>query len=191
VPEQGDKKITLIWQNGKWVADNSAPVKYKVACETEPEEETPPAPNPTEFGISVTVACTNNPSDHAVKNYGLLADSYTLGTVTQNGTTYEYTITVQSEKYVEMYNTEYGPHELDAFSDSAITVTFIYSDEKWEIAEDSRSPVFFVTCAEGGEEQPETPPTIDEDGVIKLMGSEAIKVVCETEGSEHNPSSYI
>ena len=189
MPEQGDKKITLIWQNGKWVADNSAPVKYKVACETEPEEETPPAPNPTEFGISVTVACTNNPSDHAVKNYGLLADSYTLGTVTQNGTTYEYTITVQSEKYVEMYNTEYGPHELDAFSDSAITVTFIYSDEKWEIAEDSRSPVFFVTCAESGEEQP-TPPSITPEDVITLMGDNAIKVVCETEGSEHNPSSY-
>ena len=44
VPEQGDKTITLIWQNGKWVADNSAPVKYKVACETEPEDETPEKP---------------------------------------------------------------------------------------------------------------------------------------------------
>ena len=191
VPEQGDKTITLIWQNGKWVADNSAPVKYEVACETEPEDETPPAPDPTEFDISVTVACTNNPSDHAVKYYdNLLENSYTLGTVTQKGTTYEYTITVQSEKYVEEYSTDYGPHELYADSEPAITVKFIYSDEKWEIPADSKLPVFFVTCAEGGEEQPETPPTIDEDGVIDLMGSEAIKVVCETEGSGHNLSSY-
>ena len=188
VPEQDDEKITLIWQKGKWVADNSAPVKYKVACETEPEDETPPAPDPTEFDISVTVACTNNPSDHAVKYYdNLLENSYTLGTVTQKGTTYEYTITVQSEKYVEEYSTDYGPHELYADSEPAITVKFIYSDEKWEIPADSKLPVFFVTCAESGEEQP-TPPTPDE--VITLMGDNAIEVVCATEGSEHNPSSY-
>ncbi len=191
VPEQGDKTITLIWQNGKWVADNSAPVKYEVACETEPEDETPPAPDPTEFDISVTVACTNNPSDHAVKYYdNLLENSYTLGTVTQKGTTYEYTITVQSEKYVEEYSTDYGPHELYADSEPAITVKFIYSDEKWEIPADSKLPVFYVTCAESGEEQPETPPTIDEDGVIDLMGSEAIEVVCATEGSGHEAKTY-
>lgn len=188
VPEQGDKTITLIWQNGKWVADNSAPVKYEVACETEPEDETPPAPDPTEFDISVTVACTNNPSDHAVKYYdNLLENSYTLGTVTQKGTTYEYTITVQSEKYVEEYSTDYGPHELYADSESAITVKFIYSDEKWEIPADSKLPVFFVTCAESGEEQP-TPPTPED--VINLMGDNAIKVACKTEGSEHDPSHY-
>ena len=192
VDNQGARTITLIWQNGQWVtADGSAPVTYNVACDTEPEDETPPAPDPAEFDISVTVACTNSPSDHAVKYYdNLLENSYTLGTVTQKGTTYEYTITVQSEKYVQDYSTEYGLHELDAFSDSAITVTFIYSDEKWEIAEDSRSPVFFVTCAEGGEEQPETPPTIDEDGVIDLMGSEAIEVACATEGSGHEAEAY-
>ena len=188
VPEQDDEKITLIWQKGKWVADNSAPVKYKVACETEPEDETPPAPDPTEFDISVTVACTNNPSDHAVKYYdNLLENSYTLGTVTQKGTTYEYTITVQSEKYVEEYSTDYGPHELYADSEPAITVKFIYSDEKWEIPADSKLPVFFVTCAESGEEQP-TPPTPEE--VIALMGDNAIEVACKTEGSGHNPSSY-
>ena len=190
VPEQDDKTITLIWQNGKWVADNSAPVKYKVACETEPEDETPPAPDPAEFDISVTVACTNNPSDHAVKYYdNLLKNSYTLGTVTQKGTTYEYTITVQSEKYVEEYSTDYGPHELYANSEPAITVKFIYSDEKWEIPADSKLPVFYVTCAESGEEQP-TPPSITSEDVITLMGDNAIEVACKTEGSGHNPSSY-
>lgn len=186
-------EILLVSNGEGWTiaGDASSFVTFTVACQSEPEEETPPAPDPTEFDISVTVACTNNPSDHAVKYYdNLLKNSYTLGTVTQKGTTYEYTITVQSEKYVEEYSTDYGPHELYANSEPAITVKFIYSDEKWEIPADSKLPVFYVTCAEGGEEQPETPPTIDEDGVIDLMGSEAIKVVCETEGSGHNPSSY-
>ena len=190
-PTEQNGEILLVFNGDGWTIAGDTPyVTFTVACATEPEEETPPAPDLTAFNISVTVACTNNPSDHAVKYYELLKDSYTLGTVTQNGTTYEYTITVQSEKYVEKYNTEYGPHELDKLSSSEITVRFIYSDEKWEIAEDSRSPVFFVTCAEGGEEQPETPPTIDEDGVIKLMGDNAIEVACKTEGSGHNPSSY-
>ena len=95
--------------------------------------------------------------------------------------------TVQSEKYVEEYSTDYGPHELYADSEPAITVKFIYSDEKWEIPADSKLPVFFVTCAESGEEQP-TPPTPEE--VIALMGDNAIEVACKTEGSGHNPSSY-
>ena len=186
--ETATDTIRLQYANEGWkVMENETPVTFEVACETEPEEETPPAPDLTAFNISVTVACTNNPSDHAVKYYELLKDSYTLGTVTQNGTTYEYTITVQSEKYVEKYNTEYGPHELYANSEPAITVKFIYSDEKWEIPADSKLPVFYVTCAESGEEQP-TPPTPEE--VIALMGDNAIGVACQTVNSGHNPSSY-
>ena len=190
-PTEQNGEILLVFNGDEWTIAGTAPyVTFTVACKTEPEEETPPAPDLTAFNISVTVACTNSPSDHAVKYYdNLLENSYTLGTVTQKGTTYEYTITVQSEKYVQDYSTEYGPHELDKLSSSKITVTFIYSDEEWKIADDSRSPVFFVTCAEGGEEQP-TPPSITPDEVITLMGDNAIEVVCATEGSEHNPSSY-
>ena len=190
-PTEQNGEILLVFNGDEWTIAGVAPyVPFTVACETEPEEETPPAPDPTEFDISVTVACTNNPSDHAVKYYdNLLKNSYTLGTVTQKGTTYEYTITVQSEKYVEEYSTDYGPHELYANSEPAITVKFIYSDEKWEIPADSKLPVFYVTCAEGGEEQP-TPPSITPEEVIALMGDNAIEVACKTEGSEHNPSSY-
>lgn len=189
-PTEQNGEILLVFNGDGWTIAGDTPyVTFTVACATEPEEETPPAPDLTAFNISVTVACTNNPSDHAVKYYELLKDSYTLGTVTQNGTTYEYTITVQSEKYVEKYNTEYGPHELYANSEPAITVKFIYSDEKWEIPADSKLPVFYVTCAEGGEEQPET-PTITPEDVINLMGDNAIKVVCTTEGSGHEAKTY-
>lgn len=190
-PTSQTGEILLVSNGEEWTIAGVAPyVTFTVACQTEPEEETPPAPDPTEFDISVTVACTNNPSDHAVKYYdNLLKNSYTLGTVTQKGTTYEYTITVQSEKYVEEYSTDYGPHELYANSEPAITVKFIYSDEKWEIPADSKLPVFYVTCAEGGEEQPET-PTITPEDVINLMGDNAIKVVCTTEGSGHEAKTY-
>ena len=190
-PTSQTGEILLVSNGEGWTIAGVAPyVTFTVACQTEPEEETPPAPDPTEFDISVTVACTNNPSDHAVKYYdNLLKNSYTLGTVTQKGTTYEYTITVQSEKYVEEYSTDYGPHELYANSEPAITVKFIYSDEKWEIPADSKLPVFYVTCAEGGEEQPET-PTITPEDVINLMGDNAIKVVCTTEGSGHEAKTY-
>ena len=190
-PTSQTGEILLVTNGEEWTIAGVAPyVTFTVACQTEPEEETPPAPDPTEFDISVTVACTNNPSDHAVKYYdNLLKNSYTLGTVTQKGTTYEYTITVQSEKYVEEYSTDYGPHELYANSEPAITVKFIYSDEKWEIPADSKLPVFYVTCAEGGEEQPET-PTITPEDVINLMGDNAIKVVCTTEGSGHEAKTY-
>ena len=73
-------------------------------------------------------------------------------------------------------------------SEDPLTIVYTYDGESWQ-APAKTNYTFFVTCAEGGEEQPET-PTITPEEVIALMGDNAIEVACKTEGSGHNPSSY-
>ena len=184
VPEQDDKTITLIWQNGKWVtADGSAPVTYNVVCTTEPGGG-PEAPDLS--GVKIQVACTN--VEHpASSSYSLIDGSYNES-MSENGDVY--TVTVSAEEYVSQFSEDTGKtHRIDEVDEElpsdTLTIVYTYDGESWQTS--GKGNTFFVTCAESGEEQP-TPPTPEE--VIALMGDNAIKVVCETEGSEHNPSSY-
>ena len=193
VDVQGTKSFTLKWVNGKWtVPTNEIPVTYNVACTTEPGgggEDKPEAPNLS--GVTIQVVCTNNEhSGNAQATYDLIDGSYNES-MSKIDDVYTYTVTVSADKYVSQFSTDSRTlHKLDSdYSDSdTLTIVYTYDGESWQTS--GKGNTFFVTCAEGGEEQPETPPTIDEDGVIDLMGSEAIEVVCATEGSGHNPSSY-
>lgn len=193
VDGQGTKSFTLKWVNGKWtVPTNEIPVTYNVACTTEPGgggEDKPEAPNLS--GVTIQVVCTNNEhSGNAQATYDLIDGSYNES-MSKIDDVYTYTVTVSADKYVSRFSTDSRTlHKLDSdYSDSdTLTIVYTYDGESWQTS--GKGNTFFVTCAEGGEEQPETPPTIDEDGVIDLMGSEAIEVVCATEGSGHNPSSY-
>lgn len=123
VPEQDDKTITLIWQNGKWVADNSAPVKYKVACETEPEDETPEKPNDTWIAnnIEVNVNCVEE--KHDPKQYNL--EKYTSTDVEKDDEGYFFTITIDANDYVAKYiNDVESTHSLDGSESIIVTVRY-------------------------------------------------------------------
>ena len=188
VDNQRDKAITLIWQNGQWVtADGSAPVTYNVVCTTDQPGggDEPKAPDLSD--VKIYVACTNaeHPSEVLQqKDYGLIKDSYSAEMSESDGT-YTYSVTVSADKYVEQFSTDSSvPHKLDS-AYHTLTIVYTYNGSGWDTTD--RGNVFFVTCAEGGEEQP-TPPTPEE--VIALMGDNAIKVACKTEGSGHNPSHY-
>ena len=184
VDNQGDKTITLIWQNGQWVtADGSAPVTYNVVCTTEPGGG-PEAPDLS--GVKIQVACTN--VEHpASSSYSLIDGSYNES-MSENGDVY--TVTVSAEEYVSQFSEDTGKtHRIDEVDEElpsdTLTIVYTYDGESWQTS--GKGNTFFVTCAESGEEQP-TPPTPEE--VIALMGDNAIEVACKTEGSRHNPSSY-
>lgn len=119
------------------------------------EEAAPPKPDkptaPGEGDLSglignITVNCTNNAATHTLKSkgYALIASSYTTSEVAgdaENG--YTYTVTINSQKYVEQFDTDTGaahdPKGVNA------TVTLKYTDNGWTV--ESGAPVVFdVAC---------------------------------------------
>lgn len=155
VPEQGDQKITLIWQNGQWVADESAPVTYNVVCDTEPEDEPPENPTWEDveriFKDAIKVDCVNSNATHNDGTYDALEGSYTLGTITPSENLYTVELTFSAEKYLSEYNNLYGNHVLTGEQKNVLTL--IYRNDIWCYEGGERYPVIFsVTCEDGGEE---------------------------------------
>lgn len=175
--------------------ENQGSASDDVGAEVDDGEEDPDQPGggdepkePDLSGVKIQVACTN--VEHpASSSYRLFDDSYS-GTMSENGDVY--TVTVSAEEYVSQFSEDTGKtHRIDEVDEElpsdTLTIVYTYDGESWQTS--GKGNTFFVTCAESGEEQP-TPPSITPEDVITLMGDNAIKVVCETEGSEHNPSSY-
>ena len=119
------------------------------------EEATPPKPDkptaPGEGDLSglignITVNCTNGKAAHELKakGYTLISGSYTTNEVAgdaENG--YTYTVTINSQKYVEQFDTNtrtvHDPKGVNA------TVTLKYTDNGWTV--ESGAPVVFdVAC---------------------------------------------
>lgn len=119
------------------------------------EEAAPPMPDkptaPGEGDLSgligqITVNCTNEAATHVLnsKSYALIADSYNTSEVegdAENG--YTYTVTINSQKYVEQFDTDTGaahdPKGVNA------TVTLKYTDNGWTVT--NGAPVVFnVAC---------------------------------------------
>lgn len=119
------------------------------------EEATPPKPDkptaPGEGDLSglignITVNCTNGKAAHELKtkSYALIPGSYTTNEVAgdaENG--YTYTVTINSQKYVEQFDTDTGaahdPKGVNA------TVTLKYTDNGWAV-ERVVPVVFNVAC---------------------------------------------
>ena len=180
VPEQGDTTITLIWQNGKWVtADGSAPVTYNVACDTEPEDETPEKPNDTWIAnnIEVNVNCVEE--KHDPKQYNL--EKYTSTDVEKDDEGYFFTITIDANDYVARYNSDVeSTHSLDGSESIIVTVRYTEKDENDGYWVANPSSVTINVKCDSGTTDPEDPekPTLSEDDVVTMLGTNAIAVKC-------------
>lgn len=157
------------------------------------EEATPPKPDkptaPGEGDLSgligqITVNCTNEAATHVLnsKSYALIADSYNTSEVegdAENG--YTYTVTINSQKYVEQFDTDTGaahdPKGVNA------TVTLKYTDNGWTV--ESGAPVVFdVACVT--EIVPPAKP-----GAEDLAKLEApVEVVCTTKPETHTAAPF-
>ena len=157
------------------------------------EEATPPKPDkptaPGEGDLSglignITVNCTNGKAAHELKTkgYTLISGSYTTSEVAgdaENG--YTYTVTINSQKYVEQFDTDTGaahdPKGVNA------TVTLKYTDNGWTV--ESGAPVVFdVACVT--EIVPPAKP-----GVEDLAKLEApVEVVCTTKPETHTAAPF-
>lgn len=157
------------------------------------EEAAPPMPDkptaPGEGDLSgligqITVNCTNEAATHVPnsKSYVLIAGSYNTSEVegdAENG--YTYTVTINSQKYVEQFDTDTGaahdPKGVNA------TVTLKYTDNGWTV--ESGAPVVFdVACVT--EIVPPARP-----GAEDLAKLEApVEVVCTTKPETHAAAHF-
>lgn len=152
------------------------------------EEATPPKPDkptaPGEGDLSglignITVNCTNGKAAHELKTkgYTLISGSYTTSEVAgdaENG--YTYTVTINSQKYVEQFDTDTGaahdPKGVNA------TVTLKYTDNGWTV--ESGAPVVFdVACVT--EIVPPTKPGAEDLSNLKAP----VDVTCTTKPETH------
>lgn len=152
------------------------------------EEATPPKPDkptaPGEGDLSglidnITVNCTNEAAAHdpKSKSYALISGSYTTSEVAgdaENG--YTYTVTINSQKYVEQFDTDTGaahdPKGVNA------TVTLKYTDNGWTV--ESGAPVVFdVACVT--EIVPPTKPGAEDLANLKAP----VDVTCTTKPETH------
>lgn len=157
------------------------------------EEATPPKPDkptaPGEGDLSglidnITVNCTNGKAAHELKTkgYTLISGSYTTSEVAgdaENG--YTYTVTINSQKYVEQFDTDTGAtHDP---KDASATVTLKYTDNGWTVT--SGTPVVFnVACVT--EIVPPAKP-----GAEDLAKLEApVEVVCTTKPETHTAAPF-
>ena len=157
------------------------------------EEATPPKPDkptaPGEGDLSglignITVNCTNGKAAHELKTkgYTLISGSYTTSEVAgdaENG--YTYTVTINSQKYVEQFDADTGAaHDP---KDASATVTLKYTDNGWTVT--SGTPVVFnVACVT--EIVPPAKP-----GVEDLAKLEApVEVACTTKPETHAAAHF-
>ena len=187
VDNQRDKAITLIWQNGQWVADESAPVKYEVACETEPEDKTPEKPDDTWIAnnIKVNVNCVDVEEKHTPKQYNL--EKYTSTNVEKDDKGYFFTITIEANDYVARYNSDVeSTHSLDGSETLTVTVRYTEKDDDGYWVANPSSVTINVKC-DSGTTDPEKPAAPD---VVKLLGTNAVEVLCVTNNSVHGSKTY-
>ena len=157
------------------------------------EEATPPMPDkptaPGEDSLSglignITVNCTNGKAAHEpkTKGYALIPGSYTPGEVegdAENG--YTYTVTINSQKYVEQFDTDTGAAHTP--KDAAATVTLKHTDNGWAV-ERVVPVVFNVACVT--EIVPPTKP-----GAEDLAKLEApVEVTCTTKPETHTAAPF-
>ena len=152
------------------------------------EEATPPKPDkptaPGEGDLSglignITVNCTNGKAAHELKakGYTLISGSYTTSEVAgdaENG--YTYTVTINSQKYVEQFDTDTGaahdPKGVNA------TVTLKHTDNGWAV--ESGAPVVFNVACVTEIVPPEKPGAED---LAKLEAP--VDVTCTTKPETH------
>ena len=155
-PAEQTGEILLVSNGEEWTIAGVAPyVPFTVACETEPEDETPENPTWEDveriFKDAIKVDCVNSNATHNDGTYDALEGSYTLGTVTQSGNLYTVELTFSAEKYLSEYNNLYGNHVLTGEQKNVLTL--IYRNDIWCYEGGERYPVIFsVTCEDGGEE---------------------------------------
>ena len=187
-----------VWSLNKTgtTACNKGTTIYLVAKNPNPQPTKPTANDiPGIVGNNaVKVHCTTNNS-HAEKTYGLISGSFTIGDVTKDTTSGNYTctVTVQPGEYVNAYNGTYPKHTLVEPQNHTINLKWNETDKKWVV--DSALPVVFDVKCETTQPPTDEPPTKPEpENTPAIPGltdfDAAVKVKCETVPETHKEKTF-
>lgn len=153
IPIQGNEtyKVTVSegYHEGITSLDSYYYLRIDISKRTPEPPKAPDAPNydnlKTLIG-DITVNCTNTEATHSDKSktYALIEDSYTTSEVAgdaENG--YTCTVTINSQKYVEQFDSDTGATHTP--KDATATVTLEYKNSAWLVK--SGTPISFnVVC---------------------------------------------
>ncbi len=180
-PTSQTGEILLVSNGEEWTIAGVAPyVTFTVACQTEPEEETPTRPDDTWIAnnIKVNVKCLNE--THSPEQYNL--EKYTsISDVAKDAEGYFFTITIDANDYVARYNSDVeSTHSLDGSESIIVTVRYTEKDENDRYWVANPSSVTINVKCDSGTTDPEDPekPTLSEDDVVTMLGTNAIAVKC-------------
>lgn len=173
-------KLTYDSVNSTWVApENFAPIVFTVLCADEPVI-LPELPNEDELadivGTDITVSCTTKPNEHSSKTYDPIAGAYSFGKIVDNNDgTFSVEMTVNAAAYVEAFEAERGEHELADGVEATKSITLVYANDAWKVANGETPISFDVTCVEEAPEAPDMPTKDELDGIF---GKAAVKIDC-------------
>ena len=101
--------------------------------------------------LSVTLVHTGSNAEHYDETYDLLPGSYTVKTAsnaTASNATVAY-VTVGANKYVDLYNENYGTHAVIGAREVARKLVYDAEAEEWQLAEDQDPDVTFIVKCDG------------------------------------------
>ena len=136
--------------------------------------------------VAVVVDCINN-LEHESSNYGLIADTFTIGQLEGNSATGYTTkvIITQPSEYVNRYNQVNGEHTRVDSDVKVITLKWevVNGESQWKAV---GSATYDVICDQG-EDKPEKP---DQPTVEELLLDNAVKIDCINTEADHADKVY-
>ena len=136
--------------------------------------------------VAVVVDCINN-LEHESSNYGLIANTFTIGQLEGNSATGYTTkvIITQPSEYVNRYNQVNGEHTRVDSDVKVITLKWevVNGESQWKAV---GSATYDVICDQG-EDKPEKP---DQPTVEELLLDNAVKIDCINTEADHADKVY-
>ena len=167
--------------NGKIIVTSTTTL-YAVWKEDAPTKPTAPDNGTvkTLLGDSaVKVHCSTPNSGHTAVTYPLLDGSFTVGDVQGSSGNYTCVVTVRADEYVTAYG---NGHTLAGANESPKTITLKHDGTKWTVQ--STIPIIFnVVCNTA-------PTTLDNDAVKKLLGENAVQIICTNTQIGHGSKTF-
>ena len=113
----------------------------------QPGETAPDAPAATDLPTAYSVQCVTEGAGHTAVSVNQIADTASIGTVSQSGDSYVCPITVSTLKYADAYSAEVGKKH-SAVNDS-IFFHMTWKDARWVAPAATSLPAIDVECEYG------------------------------------------
>ena len=185
-PKDTTATVTLEYKNNAWYVKNGTSIVFNVVCDATPDDPELGANFKYEKNI-VDVICETTGTHN--DSYGLKNGYYTVSDKKQltNGN-WKCTITIDLAKYFDFYKSQHSGHTRDTQHPDATSIMTIYPtwyarSRQWSCAES------LIDAAEIYVKCDATPTEPSKEDVKKLLGDNAVQIICTNDKATHTPKS--